>query len=391
MSWPTVQASELMLKRGGSVNPIKFPEETFELFSIPAYDSDQPEILSGKDIGSSKSCIEPNDVLLSKIVPHIRRCWVVPDGKEYRQIGSGEWIIFRDERFYPQFLKHFLTSDCFHHQFMNTVAGVGGSLVRARPAFVEKIQIPLPPLEEQKRIAAILDKADSVRRKRQQAIDLADDFLRSVFLDMFGDPVTNPKGWEIVELREHIARANNGLSRRRKIEENIGDIVLRLQDVHYDGIRFGKELNRIALEDSEKARFELESGDLLFIRVNGNPEYVGRSAVFEGFDEPVYHNDHLIRLKMKSSFNPKFLSYTFNHPGGKAIISTKTKTSAGQHTISQGGIESLEIFYPPRELQEMFVKIQDSLQSQLILCGNSGKGVESLFNSLSQKAFAGEL
>jgi type I restriction enzyme S subunit len=62
-------------------------------------------------------------------------------------------------------------------------------------------EIPLPPLEEQKRIVTILDKADAIRQKRQQAIALADDFLRSVFLDMFGDPVTNPKGWERIRVR----------------------------------------------------------------------------------------------------------------------------------------------------------------------------------------------
>lgn len=193
MSWQTVKASELIVKRGGSVNPSAFPCETFELFSIPAFDAGVPEISIGSEIGSSKSCIQPNDVLLSKIVPHIRRCWVVTDKKDYRQIGSGEWIIFRDERFYPKFLKYFLTSDVFHHQFMNTVAGVGGSLVRARPAFVEKIEIPLPPLDEQKRIAAILDKADAIRQKRKQAIALADEFLRSVFLEMFGTDLVRDK------------------------------------------------------------------------------------------------------------------------------------------------------------------------------------------------------
>ncbi|MGL5936794.1 MAG: restriction endonuclease subunit S, partial [Cetobacterium sp.] len=65
---------------------------------------------------------------------------------------------------------------------------------------IRDIKIPLPPITEQKRIAAILDKADAIRQKRQQAIALADDFLRSVFLDMFGDPVTNPKGWEVIKL-----------------------------------------------------------------------------------------------------------------------------------------------------------------------------------------------
>ena len=177
-----VPASELMLKRGGSVNPSKFPDEVFDLLSIPAFDRGEVDISLGSEIGSSKSVVQPNDVLISKIIPHIRRCWVVPAKGENRQIGSGEWIIFRDDRFLPSFLKHFLTSNIFHSQFMNTVAGIGGSLVRARPAFVEKIEIPLPypedlekSLKEQKRIAAILDKADGIRRKRKQTIQLADE------------------------------------------------------------------------------------------------------------------------------------------------------------------------------------------------------------------------
>ncbi|SFE66559.1 type I restriction enzyme, S subunit [Nitrosomonas sp. Nm166] len=193
-----------MAKRGGSINPAKLPNEVFDLFSIPAFDRGEVEVLAGSEIGSSKSCIEINDVLLSKIIPHIRRCWVVPEKRGRRQIGSGEWIIFRSDKFYPNYLRHYLTSDNFHRQFMNTTAGMGGSLVRARPAAVEKIKIPLPPLKEQKRIAAILDKADAIRRKRQQAIALTDQLLRSIFLDMFGDPVTNPKGWEIKPVEDLI-------------------------------------------------------------------------------------------------------------------------------------------------------------------------------------------
>src|SRR5690554_8031256 len=88
-----------MLKRGGSVNPANYPDETFELLSIPAFDKGEPEIVEGKAIGSSKSCVQPNDVLLSKIVPHIKRCWVVPAPQgTYRQIGSGEWIRSEERR-----------------------------------------------------------------------------------------------------------------------------------------------------------------------------------------------------------------------------------------------------------------------------------------------------
>ena len=78
---------------------------------------------------------------------------------------------------------------------MQTVAGVGGSLLRARPSYVADIEIPLPPLDEQRRIAAVLDAADALRAKRRQALAKLDSLAGAIFIDMFGDPVTNPLGW----------------------------------------------------------------------------------------------------------------------------------------------------------------------------------------------------
>ena len=90
--------------------------------------------------------------MISKIVPHIRRVWVVPPPiGEHRQIASGEWIVFRTDQILGSWLRHFLLSDAFHAQFLNTVAGVGGSLVRARPQFVKKIRIEVPSVEIQKK------------------------------------------------------------------------------------------------------------------------------------------------------------------------------------------------------------------------------------------------
>lgn len=186
-----VPVGELMVARGGSVNPAQFQGEDFDLYSIPAFDAGAPEIAKGSAIGSTKQVIRPNDVLLSKIVPHIRRAWVVGADRGRRLIGSGEWIVFRSERAYPAYLKQVLVGDPFHEQFMQTVSGVGGSLLRARPAFVAGIQIPLPPLPEQRRIAAILDQAETLRTQRRVAIAQLDSLAQSLFLDMFGDPAKN--------------------------------------------------------------------------------------------------------------------------------------------------------------------------------------------------------
>ena len=388
MSWPTVPAAELMLKRGGSVNPKNFSDETFELFSIPAYDIDTPEIVAGSEIGSSKNCIEPGDVLVSKIVPHIRRCWVVTDKKEYRQIGSGEWMIFRDKRFDSGFLRHFFTSDIFHHQLMNTVAGVGGSLVRARPAFVEKIQVPLPPLDEQKRIAAILDKADATRQKRKQAIGLADEFLRSVFLDMFGDPVTNPKGFQIGTIRDIVSTVNYGTS--GKASETDGEFpILRMGNITYKGGWDFSDLKYIDLDDKSQVKYLASKNDLLFNRTNSKV-LVGKTAVFNE-STPMAIAGYLIRVRANDLGNPWYISGYLNSSHGKQTLLNMCKSIVGMANINAQELQDIKILLPPVELQNKYETIVKEVNSRVSRHHESVKKLQALFNALSQKAFSGQL
>lgn len=389
MSWQTVKASELIVKRGGSVNPSTFPDETFELFSIPAFDAGVPEISIGSEIGSSKSCIQPNDVLLSKIVPHIRRCWVVTDKKDYRQIGSGEWIIFRDERFYPKFLKYFLTSDGFHHQFMNTVAGVGGSLVRARPAFVEKIEIPLPPLDEQKRIAAMLDKADAIRQKRKQAIALADEFLRSVFLDMFGDPLANPKNHTVRNLGELCNLITDGKHGDCEDEENSGYFFVSAKNVRngelcLDGSR---QINKKEFLEVHK-RTCLEPGALLLVNTGAT---IGKVAILpqsEIVSRCTLQKSVAVIKPKKEILNNEFLM---------KIIQLRVNDFASKGSGSAiknlllSQIREFPIILPSIELQEKYAVIAKNVKENKVHQKESGLALNDFFNSLSQKAFSGQL
>lgn len=210
----TVPLGSLMATKSGSVDPSRFATETFDLYSIPAYDRGEPDVAVGSAIGSSKQTVAPGDVLLSRIVPHIRRAWVVGRGRGRRTIASGEWIVFRSDKIYPAYLRHVLVGDPFHAQFMNTVAGVGGSLVRARPTHVAKITIPLPPLPEQRRIAGILDQADILRVQRRAALAQLDSIIRPIFLDMFGDPILNPHQWPVAKLGT-VGSLDRGISKHR--------------------------------------------------------------------------------------------------------------------------------------------------------------------------------
>jgi type I restriction enzyme S subunit len=162
--------SELITKSQGSVDPSGFPNEEFDLYSVPAYDRGEPEVLRGDEIGSSKQVVREGDVLLSRIVPHIRRAWVVSEFRGRRMIASGEWIVFRSESFEPEFLRQLFLSDQFNARLMNCVAGVGGSLMRARPQAVGRISTASADLNEQKVFSSVVAEAERVRGQYEKAL-----------------------------------------------------------------------------------------------------------------------------------------------------------------------------------------------------------------------------
>ena len=174
-----------------SLDPRKMPDEVFELWSIPAYDTGIPELLQGSEIGSSKKIVYPDDILLSRIIPHIRRAWVVKENPDKRcQIASTEWIVFSSPEVVPEFLRRVLVSDSFHVRFMQTITGVGGSLSRANPSAVADIQIPLPPLEAQREIVSEIE-------GYQQVIDGARAVVENYRPHIAIDPE-----WPMVEIGE---------------------------------------------------------------------------------------------------------------------------------------------------------------------------------------------
>lgn len=162
------------------------------------------------------------------------------------------------------------------------------------------------------------------------------------------------KSGKKIKFGELIKSANNGLARRGN--DKAGNIVLRLIELQENLINYS-DPNRILLTDDEKKRYRLLEGDLLFARVNGNPKNVGRCATFYEYEEQVYHNDHIIRTSCdKSQLDSVFAAYLFNSEYGKNRISRKIKTSAGQYTINQEGLKSIEIILPPIVIQYHFAE-----------------------------------
>ena len=151
--WEVASISQLNFYQSSSLNPLLFPDEYFELFSVPNYEIGTPEIVKGREIGSTKQSVENKDVLLCKINPRINRVWTVNCVTEYKTIASSEWIVFRNPILYSSYVNIYLSSPWFRELLLTNVSGVGGSLMRAQPDSVKKYPVVIPPYEEQKRIA----------------------------------------------------------------------------------------------------------------------------------------------------------------------------------------------------------------------------------------------
>ncbi len=391
MKWNMISTGDIALRKGGSVDPKKHQDEVFELYSIPAFDAGAPEVVAGSAIGSSKKAVQPNDVMISRIVPHIRRACVVGPAKGHRQIASGEWIIFRDERIWPKYLRWLLVGDVFHSAFMRTVSGVGGSLLRARPAEVFKIQIPFPPLDEQKRIAGILDAADALRAKRREALAQLDILLQSTFLDMFGDPVTNLMGWEVVRIEE-VGSVQGGLqvtSKRRPLP--IERPYLRVANV-FRGYLDLDEIKTIRLTEAEERRTAIEDEDILIVEGHGNRDEIGRCALWDGSIEQCVHQNHLIRLRCdRSKVIPLYVESYLNSQGGRRGLIGTSRTTSGLNTISVSKVKAATIGLPPLDLQHRFSAIVESVERQKARqCAHLAE-LDTLFASLQSRAFRRDL
>ena len=256
---------------------------------------------------------------------------------------------------------------------------------------LKMLEIPLPPLTEQKRIAGILDAADALRAKRREALAQLDTLLHSTFLDMFGDPVTNSMEWEVTTV-SRIGSIQGGLqvtSKRRSLP--IEHPYLRVANV-FRGFLELDEIKTIRLTESELLRTSLDYEDILIVEGHGNKAEIGRCARWDGSIDQCVHQNHLIRLRCdRSKASPTYVENFINSPGGRRSLTGTSRTTSGLNTISVSKVGGSEIQLPPLDLQHRFASIVESIERQKANQRAYLAELDTLFASLQSSAFQGEL
>jgi type I restriction enzyme S subunit len=338
--------------------------------------------------GTSTHWFDSTHVLYSKLRPYLNKV-VLPDEQG---LATTELVpMLPDaERLDRNYLMHYLRSKQFVNWIKDQVAGA--KMPRVSMTVFWSHKIPLPYIDdpkksllEQKRIAAVLGKADAIRRKSQQAINLADDFLRSVFLDMFGDLATNPKGWDVKAIKE-FATVTTGNTPSRKMPEYYGNDVewIKSGNINTPQHTITMATEYLSNEGVKVAR-TVPKGSTLITCIAGSFDCIGNAAYT---DREVSFNQQINALTPTNGVLSWFL-YALVLFSKKTIQNASTNSMKGM--ISKGKLQEVKLILPPIELQRKFEDIFAKQINSIELMNQSHKHSNETFHSLSQKAFAGEL
>lgn len=323
------------------------------------------------DNDTQRKRLEDGDVLVttsSGSPKHIGKCCIFEqpkDSQAYYFSNFTRRLRVARKKLEPQWLFYWLTSAAgrFALRTMNdTTTGLRNINISR---YLEQ-EVPLPPLSKQTRIAAILDKADAIRKKRKQAIQLTEDLLRSVFLDMFGDPVTNPKGWETKTL-EDIVDFRTG-----KLDSNAA-----VKGGKYPFFTCSKETYAI-----DQYAFDCEA--LLLAGNNANAEYSIKH--YKGKFN-AYQRTYVITLKGEGN------SYYYMKMTLEFKLEEMKRISKGTNTryLTLGLLNNINLQVPDPDTQKKYELLVRDILATSESQSDAFEGTDDLFNSLVQRAFKGEL
>ena len=265
--------------------------------------------------------------------------------------------------------------------------GVGATFKEISKTVIANVEIPLPPLAEQRRIASILDQADELRQKRQQAIEKLDQLLQATFIDIFGDPVSNPKGWDLKPVGE-ISESKLGKMLDKKKQSSENDQYKYLRNANVQWFKFDlSDVFDMEFNEKDRKNCELKFGDILVCE-GGEP---GRAAIWKNDLENCFFQKalHRVRLDM-TQILPEYFVWLFWFYSKNGGFDDHITVATIAH-LTGVKMKAMQIPIPPLSMQEEFQQKVNEIEVLKTTLENSSKLFESLFSSLQNQVFNGTL
>jgi type I restriction enzyme S subunit len=385
MIWPTVQLDSIAVLDRQSVHPTEAEPETCYL-GLEHVDGDGNigcrETVASAALKSNKFRFSNQHVLFGKLRPYLRKI----ARPQFSGVCSTDII--------PILPKNGMSRDYLYHLLrtrpmvdLATNRSSGANLPRLSPKQLATFPILLPPLPEQKRIAAILDAADALRVKRRESLQQLDQLLQSTFLEMFGDPVTNPK-CPVIALGEYLIFVTSGGRGWAKYYNSKGARFIRSLDVQMNSISDSEMVLVNPPDNAEAKRTRVKKDDIL-LTITGSR--IGRVARAPGSLEGSFISQHVAILRLGNGLLPEFVSRFLSLDGGGQLQIAKMQYGQTKPGLNFRQIKSFQVPVPKIEDQQRFATLVESIEQQKARCRAQLDELDTLFASLQSRAFNGEL
>lgn len=288
-------------------------------------------------------------------------------------------IQLESEQVDKNYLYHYLSS---LKSIVNNI-GRGVAQNNINMTILRNFEIPLPSLEEQRKIAAVLDKVSDLIAKRRTQLDKLDELVKSRFIEMFGTFPANEHDWPVGTIRDVIQEARYGSS--RPAVEGGQYQYLRMNNITYSGELDLTDIKQIDVPESELPKCTVQRGDVLFNRTNSK-ELVGKTCVYDR-DERMVLAGFVIRVRVNDRVLPEFLSAFLNADFSKQMLLGMCKTAIGQANINAQEMQNIGIYIPPISLQNKFVTFKQQVSKSKTAISHSLQKLETLKKALMQEYF----
>ena len=389
MSFPTAPMRSLL----DAAHKATLPKNVEEVWAL---NLDQIESHSGKvlaklmlnrsEVGPSTYVFNKGTVLYCKLRPYLNKVVVADDDG----VATTELVPLRcdESKVLPTYLAHFLRSAAFLAFATNVVAGA--KMPRMVMSEFWSYPVPLPPLEEQHRIAAILDQAETLRTQRRTALALQGSLTQSLFLDMFGDPVANPKGWPTSPLADASNEIQIGpFGSLLHQEDYVPDGIPLINPMHIKDGKIAPGLDQGITQQKydELPIYQLKAGDL----VMGRRGEMGRCAIVTAEHGPLMCGTGSLYIRPNATTaTATYLFHVLTSVSMKAKLE-EFSLGATMPNLNKGIVAGLRVSLPPLPLQQTFATRIAAIEALKATHRRALAALDALFASLQQRAFAGGL
>lgn len=388
MRFPETPIGDLVSKCA-TWNPKINGSEKFDYIDLSSVDKDEKAITAAEQYTCSdapsraRQLVEENDVLVATVRPNLNGVAIVGEDHDGMTASTGYCVLRPiSGRLNPRFLFHWVKTGMFVQRMVDVATGANYPAVS--DAKVKASTLPLPPLTEQKRIAAILDAADDLRAKRRAAIAQLDVFLQSTFIEMFGDPVANPKGWDEVKIAD-IAKVGTGSTPSRKHEEYFGGDIPWVKSTEVDWKVISATGESVTSKGVISARLKLYPEGSVVLALYGQGKTRGKCA-FLGVGAAINQAccAMITNAKCTNIYLFEYLKYSYRRLRGES-------RGGNQENLNMAIVRSFPIPLPPIDLQNDFRSIVEVVEKQRSRMQAHLAELDALFASLQHRAFNGEL